>query len=53
MSFYHGVIPSNDANGIANGVDSDQTAPPNLSVHKFWIITVFQFYLKIIHLIRF
>ena len=25
--FYHGVIPSNDANGIANGEDTDQTAP--------------------------
>ena len=25
--FYHGVIPQNDANGIANNGDPDQTAP--------------------------
>ena len=25
--FYHGVIPLNDANGIANSEDPDQTAP--------------------------
>ena len=25
--FYHGVIPLNDANGIANSADPDQTAP--------------------------
>ena len=26
-SFFHGVIPLNDANGIANSEDPDQTAP--------------------------
>ena len=25
--FYHGVIPLNDANGIANSADPDQTSP--------------------------
>ena len=25
--FYHGVIPPNDENGIANSEDPDQTAP--------------------------
>ena len=25
--FYHGVIPLNDAKGIANSEDPDQTAP--------------------------
>ena len=25
--FYHGTIPPNDANGIANGEDTDQAAP--------------------------
>ena len=25
--FYHGLIPLDDANGIANSEDSDQTAP--------------------------
>ena len=42
--FYHGMLPPNDANGIANSEDPDQAAPrdlgmyclPDLSVQKLW-----------------
>ena len=40
--FYYGVIPPNDANGIANSEDPDQTVPracPRISVRKCRIFT--------------
>ena len=50
MWLYHRVMSPNDADGMANSVDSDQTAPrsliwvstvcPGISVRKLRIITV-------------
>ena len=51
MWLYHRVISPNDADGMANSIDPDQTAPLGavwsgsaLFAHKLRIITVFQLY---------
>ena len=38
--FYHGVRSPDDATGIANSGDPDQTAHQGLFVQKFRIVTV-------------
>ena len=50
MWLYHRVMSPNDADGMANSVDPDQTALiwvctvcPGLSVQKLWLITVCAF----------
>ena len=56
MWLYHRVMSPNDADGMANSVDPDQTAPsliwvctvcPGISVRKLRIITVLYFSIAI------